>query len=133
MANHHVYFTNRENVSRFINRWDLLLLILVCSILFFLGWAAQQMATPYSLGDPLPISLAPEKLPFYALRTVLRMFIALAFSIVFTFVVGALAAKNRRAEQIVIPAIDILQSVPVLSFLAITITGFIHLFPNTSF
>jgi NitT/TauT family transport system permease protein len=131
MPNHHYYFTNRENVSRFINRWDLLLLLLVFAILFFLGWAGKQMATPYLLGDPLPISLDPSKLPFYALRTVLRMFIALAISIMFTFIVGTLAAKNRRAEQIIIPAIDILQSVPVLSFLAITITGFISLFPNS--
>lgn len=131
MDKNRVYFANRENVSRFINRWDLLLLILVFSVLFFLGWASQQMVTPYSLGEPLPISLAPIQLPFYALRTVLRMFIALTLSIMFTFVVGALAAKNRRAEQVIIPAIDVLQSVPVLSFLAITITGFIHLFPGS--
>jgi len=131
VGNNHFYFANREGVDRFINRWDFLLLILVFSILFFLGWAGMQMATPYSLGEPLPISLLPVHLPFYALRTVLRMFIALTLSILFTFVVGALAAKHRRAEQIIIPAIDILQSVPVLSFLAITITGFIRLFPNS--
>ncbi|MGQ3889323.1 ABC transporter permease [Legionella sp. CNM-1927-20] len=89
------------------------------------------MAVPYQLGDPLPISLSPTKLPFYAARTVLRMFIALILSILFTFIVGTLASKNRRAEQIIIPAIDILQSVPVLSFLSITVTGFIHLFPNS--
>ena len=115
MEHNQIYFTHREHAGRFINRWDILLLILVFSMLFFLSWASQQMAMPYSLGDPLPISLNPEKLPFYALRTVLRLFIALAFSIVFTFVVGALAAKNRRAEQLIIPAIDILQSVPVFS------------------
>ncbi len=45
--------------------------------------------------------------------------------------VGALAAKSKRAEQIIIPALDVLQSVPVLSFLAMTITGFIQLFPNS--
>ncbi len=131
MGNHRFYFANRDNVSRYVNRWDVLLFILVLSILFFLGWAGKQMATPYALGTPIPISLAPVELPFYALRTVLRMFIALLFSILFTLVVGALAAKNRRAEQVIIPAIDILQAVPVLSFLAITITGFIHLFPNS--
>nr|WP_302473949.1 ABC transporter permease subunit [Legionella sp. PL877] len=89
------------------------------------------MAGPYQLGEPLPISLDPAMLPFYALRTVLRMFIALTFSILFTFIVGAMAAKYRRAEQIIIPAIDILQSVPVLSFLSITVTGFIRLFPGS--
>ena len=131
MDKNRVYFANRDNVSGFFNRWDLLLLMLVFSVLFFLGWASQQMTTPYSLGEPLPISLAPTQLPFYALRTVLRMFIALILSIVFTFIVGSLAAKNKRAEQVIIPAIDVLQSVPVLSFLAISITGFIHLFPGS--
>lgn len=131
MATNHFYFAYRENVSRYINRWDLLLLLFVFSLLFFLAWTGKQMAMPYQLGDPLPISLAPNHLPFYALRTVSRLFIALIISIVFTFGVGTLAAKNRRAEYIIIPAIDILQSVPVLSFLAITITGFIHLFPGS--
>jgi NitT/TauT family transport system permease protein len=125
------YFANRENVGRFINRWDLLLLILIFSVLFFLSWAGKQMTNPYQLGQPIPITLDPVALPFYALRTVLRMFIALILSIIFTFIVGTLAAKNRRAEQIIIPAIDILQSVPVLSFLSITVTTFIRLFPGS--
>ncbi len=131
MGKRRVYSTNRDPISRFINGWDLLLLVLVIFGLFFLGRAGQQMATPYALGQPLPISLDPTALPFYALRTVLRMFIALGFSLLFTFVVGTLAAKNRRAERVIIPMIDVLQSVPVLSFLAITVTGFIHLFPGS--
>lgn len=125
------YSVNSDKVGRFINRWDILLLVLTFSVLFFLGWAGSQMATPYQLGDQIPISLEPSNLPFYALRTVIRMFIALIFSILFTFIIGAWAAKSRRAEQIIIPAIDILQSIPVLSFLSITVTGFIHLFPNS--
>ncbi|TAL62725.1 MAG: ABC transporter permease subunit [Legionella sp.] len=131
MRNSRFYFASPDNIGRFINRWDILLLIITFAVLFFLGWAGSQMATPYQLGDQIPISLAPANLPFYALRTVLRMFIALIFSILFTFIVGALAAKNRRAEQIIVPAIDVLQSIPVLSFLSITVTGFIHLFPNS--
>ena len=131
MENLHLYFPNRDNVNRLINRWDVLLLILIFAILFFLGWTGKNMAAPYSLGDPLPISLNPTELPFYASRTVLRLFSALFLSIIFTFIIGTLAAKNRRAEQIIIPAIDILQSVPVLSFLAITVTGFIRLFPGS--
>jgi NitT/TauT family transport system permease protein len=122
---------NRDPVSRLFNAWDLLLLVLVIFGLFFLGKAGHQMARPYAVGQPLPISLDPTVLPFYALRTVLRMFIALGFSLLFTLIVGALAAKNRRAERVIIPMIDVLQSVPVLSFLAITVTGFIHLFPGS--
>lgn len=131
MYNNRFYFANPDKVGRFINRWDLLLLILIFFLLFFLGWASSQMVTPYQLGDQIPISLAPANLPFYALRTVLRLFIALFFSILFTFTIGAFAAKSRRAEQVIIPAIDILQSIPVLSFLSITVTVFIQLFPNS--
>lgn len=131
MTNLRFYFASRESVGRLINRWDLILLILLCAVLFFLGLAAKHMATPYQLGTPIPISLDPVNLPYYALRTVARMFVALFFSLVFTFIVGSLAAKNRRAGQVIIPALDILQSVPVLSFLSITIAGFIHLFPGS--
>lgn len=131
MANSRFYFASPDQVGRFINRWDVLLLILILLILFVLGWAGSQMATPYQIGEQIPISLAPSNLPFYALRTVMRMFIALLCSLFFTFVVGYLAAKNKRAEQVIIPAIDILQSIPVLSFLSITVTGFIRLFPNS--
>lgn len=119
------------HMGRLFNRWDLLLFILILAIFFFLGWTSEQMGRPYELGKPLPISLAPIHLPGYALRTVLRLFIALLLSVLFSFVVGTLAAKNRRAEQIIIPAIDILQAVPVLSFLAITVIGFIRLFPGS--
>ena len=56
------------------------------------------------------------------------MFIALGFSLIFTFIFGTWAAKSRQAERIIIPMVDILQSVPVLGFLTITIMGFIALF-----
>jgi NitT/TauT family transport system permease protein len=131
LSQNHFYFNNRDSVNRLFNRWDFLILIIVLSVLFFLCFTGGKMVTPYAIGQPLPISLSPFKLPEYALRTVLRMFIALGFSILFTFIVGTLAAKNKRAEKFIIPTIDVLQSVPVLSFLAITVTGFIHLFPNS--
>jgi len=74
------------------------------------------------------VSLDPHMLPGYAARSTLRMFIALAASFAFTFVYGYAAARNRYAERVLIPLLDILQSVPVLGFLSITITGFIALF-----
>jgi len=125
------YFANRDASYRLLNRQDLLLLLMVFFILFGLCLVAAEMVTPYAIGQPLPISLLPSKLPFYALHTVLRLFVALIFSIIFTLVVGTLAAKNKRAERLIIPLIDILQSIPVLSFLAITATGFIALFPGS--
>ncbi len=77
------------------------------------------------------LSTDPARLPGYALRSLSRMFIALGLSVGFTFVYGTAAARSRRAEKILIPALDILQSVPVLGFLSITVTGFIALFPHS--
>ncbi len=77
------------------------------------------------------IDLDPLNLPYYAGRSTLRMFIALFCSIVFTLVYGYIAANNKQAEKILVPLLDILQSVPVLGFLSITVTGFIALFPGS--
>src|SRR5437868_11234935 len=88
------------------------------------------MGAHYQIGDALPISLDPWRLPEYALRTVLRMGAALIVPLGFSLVYAALAAKSRTAEKIMIPVLDILQSVPILGFLSITVTGFIALFPG---
>ncbi len=77
------------------------------------------------------VDLAPRLLPYYAARSTLRMFVALAWSLLFTFAYGYAAAHSRRAERVLIPLLDILQSVPVLGFLTITVTGFIALFPGS--
>lgn len=131
MPANHYYFSNQESKRRFLSPWDVLILLIFISVLFALGWTSQQMATPYELGQPIRISLDAHFLPVYALRTVLRMFIALLLSLLVTFVFGSWAAKSKRAEEVIVPAVDVLQSVPVLSFLSITVVGFIHLFPNS--
>lgn len=113
------------------NRWDILALFVVFSILILLALAAKQFSVPYQLGQVIPISLSPDHLPNYAVQTVLRMLIAMLFSLLFTFTIGTLAAKNSHAEKVLIPIIDILQSVPVLGFLSITVVGFIALFPGS--
>jgi NitT/TauT family transport system permease protein len=77
------------------------------------------------------VNLDPWNLPYYAGRSTLRMFVALAASFVFTFAYGYAAARSRYAERVLIPLLDILQSVPVLGFLSITVTGFIALFPGS--
>ncbi|GAB2656363.1 ABC transporter permease [Nocardia goodfellowii] len=80
---------------------------------------------------PAAVSTDPGQLPYYAARSLLRMFIALAASILFTFVVATAAARLRRARAALLPAMDILQSIPVLGFLSFTVTGFIALFPGS--
>ncbi|MGW4397782.1 ABC transporter permease [Amycolatopsis nivea] len=80
---------------------------------------------------PSTVSTDPADLPYYAGRSLLRMFVALVLSVGFTFVYATAAARLRRAEKILLPALDILQAVPVLGFLSVTITGFIALFPGS--
>ena len=113
------------------NRRDLVALPLVLALLFILAHATRQMAVPFTLGEPLAISTQPGQLPAYALYTVLRMAAALVLSFVFTLAYATLAAKNRYAEQILVPLLDILQSVPILGYLSITVTGFLALFPHS--
>lgn len=117
--------------SRLPNRWDLLLLPLVFGVIFLLAWGGHQMAVPYEFSEQLPISLDPARLPEYALRTTLRMGIALLGSLLFTFAYAKAAVGSRRAEQILIPLLDILQSVPILGFLSIAVLWFVHLFPGS--
>jgi NitT/TauT family transport system permease protein len=110
--------------------WDLIALPLVLGAIALLAWGGREMSVPYH-GEELPISLDPAVLPEYALRTVLRMFMALVASLVFSLAYAALAAKSRQAEKVLIPTLDVLQSVPILGFLSITVTGFIALFPGS--
>ncbi len=113
------------------NYWDLVALPLVLGLLALIAWGGMAMGMHYQLGEQLPpISLDPWRLPEYALRTVLRMGAALVASLIFSLCYATLAAKNRQAEKILIPVLDILQSVPILGFLSITVTGFIALFPG---
>jgi NitT/TauT family transport system permease protein len=77
------------------------------------------------------IDLAPSNLPYYAARSLLRMFIALFFSYAFSLSYAYVAARSRRARRVLVPALDILQSVPVLGFLAVTVTLFTALFPGS--
>src|SRR5439155_12259976 len=109
---------------------DLAALPLVLGALAVIAWGGMAMGAHYQIGDALPISLDPRRLPEYALRTVLRMAAALVVSLAFSFPYAALAAKSPQAEKILIPVLDILQSVPILGFLSISVTGFIALFPG---
>jgi len=123
----------RQVVESSGNRWDWALLPLVLGTLMLLAYGASQMARPYHVGDVLPLTLDPLSLPYYLLRTTLRMFLALGASLLFACAFAALAAKYRAAERVLVPLLDILQSIPILGFLSITVTGFIALFPGNLF
>ena len=111
--------------------WDAVALPIVFGLIALIAWSGQQMAVPYTGGQVINISLDPWKLPEYGLRSVMRMGVALIASLIFSLAYAAIAAKSRRAEKLLIPVLDILQSVPILGFLSITVTGFIALFPGS--
>lgn len=111
---------------------DVVLILGTMALLYAIARVGAGMLVQFQPPDVLPaISLDPRNLPYYAARSTLRMFIALVASFLFTFAYGYAAAHSRRAEQVLMPLLDVLQSVPVLGFLAITVTGFIALFPGS--
>jgi NitT/TauT family transport system permease protein len=110
-----------------VTRWDVIALVLVVGVLAFLGEASRGLLLPVTSLETGQLSLAPENLPFYAARTTLRMFAALTLSLIFTFTYATWAAKSRRAGMLLVPMLDILQSVPVLGFISVTVVFFMSL------
>src|ERR1700747_498994 len=115
------------------NIWDLVALILVIGAMVLIVYGGEQTTLPLSALETAPVSLDPVHLPIYALRTTLRMLLAIVCSTVFTFIYATVAAKRRGAEVVVIPLLYILQSVPILGFLTFTVVFFLNLFPGQVF
>ncbi|PLP57681.1 sulfonate ABC transporter permease [Mesorhizobium loti] len=111
--------------------WDIMALLLVVGAIVLIAYGAEVTTEPLSALDATPLSLDPANLPVYALRTTLRMLLAIVLSTAFTFIYAAAAAKSRRAEMVLVPMLDILQSVPILGFLTFTVTFFLNLFPGS--
>jgi NitT/TauT family transport system permease protein len=118
------------SARRLPNAWDIAAILVVLGVLVSLAGVARGTFAPISALGRDVVSLDPSHLPLYAARTTLRMFAALACSLVFTFTFATAAAKSRRAGLIMIPLLDILQSVPILGFLTFTVVFFMSLFPG---
>ncbi|MGI3900262.1 MAG: ABC transporter permease [Janthinobacterium lividum] len=114
------------------NQWDLIALSLIFGLFVLVVRGSHDMTVPLPSADVSPVTLDYTALPYYALRTTLRMFLALAASLFFTLTYATLAAKSRRAETVLIPLLDVLQSVPILGFLSFTVTFFLGLFPGST-
>src|ERR1700730_14774050 len=112
------------------SRWDVLAFLLILGLLVFLGEASRHLFEPLTELQQQPLSLDPRNLPEYAARTTLRMLIAMVLSLIFTFTYATFAAKSKRAERRLIPLLDILQSVPILGFISITVVFFMALAPG---
>ena len=113
------------------NQYDLFAFALVFAAFIALTHVSHGLTLPLTAPESTVVSLDYWLLPYYALRTTLRMFAAIAASLVFTLVYATLAAKSRRAALVLIPLLDVLQSVPILGFLSFTVTFFLGLFPGS--
>ncbi|MGH6956813.1 MAG: ABC transporter permease [Caulobacteraceae bacterium] len=113
-----------------LNLWDVVALAIVIGVFLAISHGARETFAPLKSLAEAPISLDPWRLPEYALRTSLRMIAAMVASLVFTFGYATLAAKSRHAEMVLVPVLDILQSLPVFGYLTFTITGFMALAPG---
>src|SRR6266436_2227990 len=116
--------------TRLFSRWDILAVLLILGLLVFLGEASRNLFEPLAELQRQPPSLDPRNLPEYAARTTLRILIAMVLSLVFTFTYATLAAKNKHAERLLVPLLDILQSVPILGFISVTVVFFMSLAPG---
>jgi NitT/TauT family transport system permease protein len=110
---------------------DVAVLLTIFGLLWSMLHFGHGMFVHFDQGHMPPLSTSLSDIPYYAGRTVLRMWIAFAFSLLFTLIVGYAAAKNRWARAVILPALDVLQSVPVLGFLSATVAGFMALFPGS--
>jgi NitT/TauT family transport system permease protein len=113
-----------------VSRWDALALIIVIGLVVFLAEASRGLLEPLAHLRTAPLSLDPVHLPEYAARTTLRMLAALGLSLLFTLSYATWAAKSERAGKLLIPLLDILQSVPILGFISITVAFFMSLAPG---
>jgi len=128
---HHAEVLSGAAWARRVLGWrDLAAMLLVLGLVLLLGIGARQMVGPFAAEQQQTISLSPAALPLYTLRTVMRMLAAMAASLLFTFTYATLAAKSRRAEMVLIPILDVLQSVPILGYLSFTVVFFVSLFPG---
>jgi NitT/TauT family transport system permease protein len=112
------------------SRWDVLAFIVVIGLIAFLGETSRGFFAPLTQLERVPLSLDPWHLPEYAARTTFRMMAALALSLVFTLTYATWAAKSERAGKLLVPMLDILQSVPILGFISVTVVFFMSLAPG---
>ena len=117
-------------LSDLASRWDVLAFIVVIGLIVFLGETSRGLFAPLTQLESTPLSLNPSHLPEYAARTTFRMFAALVLSLAFTLTYATWAAKSERAGRLLVPILDILQSVPILGFISVTVVFFMSLAPG---
>lgn len=107
-----------------------MLLLAIAAVGYGVMRAAAEWRAPLTTGARIDLSLA--RLPYYAGLSTLRMTIAYAASLAFSLVYARVAAGSRIAERFMLPLLDILQSIPILSFMPGVVLGLAALFPRRS-
>lgn len=105
------------------------IVVLVFLVALLAGGVDLAAHSPSRVNGPT-ISLSPGALPFYAALSVARMLAAYALSMVFSLAYGFWAATSKRAEKALLPILDILQSIPILSFLPVVLLGLSAIIPE---
>src|ERR1700744_6523877 len=124
------FFETPVFLRELATRWDVLAFIVVIGLVVFLGETSRGLFAPLTALELTPMSLDPAHLPEYAARTTFRMFAGLALSLIFTLTYATWAAKSDRAGKLLVPILDILQSVPILGFISVTVVFFMSLAPG---
>src|ERR1700753_2101121 len=124
------FFETPVFLRELATRWDVLAFIVVIGLVVFLGETSRGLFAPLTALELTPMSLDPAHLPEYAARTTFRMLAGLALSLIFTLTYATWAAKSERAGKLLVPILDILQSVPILGFISITVVFFMALAPG---
>jgi NitT/TauT family transport system permease protein len=115
---------------RRLNIVDPLVLLGVAGLLLGVTRVAREWEG--ALRPTVSIDLSPRALPRYALFSLSRGLLAYALSLGFTLVYGYWAAKDRVAERVLIPLLDIMQSIPILGFMPGLVLTLVALFPRTN-
>ncbi len=117
----------KERMQRLFTWGDAVVLLLIAVLLY--SGVRLAFNAPAEIQGPA-IRLEPRALPWYALLSVGRMTAAYLLSVLFTIFYGRAAAYNRRAERILMPLLDVLQSVPILSFLPVVLLSLSAILPQ---
>ncbi|GLV53631.1 ABC transporter permease [Dictyobacter sp. S3.2.2.5] len=120
----------REEPHKGLGFIDLGIALVLIAAVSLIIMAASRWTAP--LNPAIQINLSPTALPVYAGYSFLRMLLAYILSLIFTFIYGHIAATNKRANMVMVPLLDILQSIPILSFLPGVVLALVGLFPHSN-
>src|SRR5579864_9055966 len=127
---HEAHPRRRTHIRRRFGGIDLLVVLVLLAAITLLVIAASRWTAP--LTPSVTIDLSPTALPAYAGYSLLRMILAYILYLIFTLIYGHIAATSRRAEIVMVPLLDILQSIPILSFLPAVVLALVAAFPHSN-